>query len=97
MLDLGAQMTQVANQTRIFGLVPSARSRLEYGVYGGLFHGGGGGVGAFDDYLGALGLGRGVLVSVALIGLAALRHALGRSRGVADGVRGAPVNEMEPV
>lgn len=27
-LDLGAQMTQVANQTRIFGLVPSARSRL---------------------------------------------------------------------
>ncbi len=27
-LDVGAQMTQVANQTRIFGLVPSARSRL---------------------------------------------------------------------
>jgi predicted MFS family arabinose efflux permease len=27
-LDLGAQMIQVANQTRIFGLVPSARSRL---------------------------------------------------------------------
>jgi predicted MFS family arabinose efflux permease len=27
-LDMGAQMTQVANQTRIFGLVPSARSRL---------------------------------------------------------------------
>jgi predicted MFS family arabinose efflux permease len=26
-LDMGAQMTQVANQTRIFGLVPSARSR----------------------------------------------------------------------
>jgi len=26
-LDLGAQMCQVANQTRIFGLVPSARSR----------------------------------------------------------------------
>ncbi|MDQ2834625.1 MAG: MFS transporter [Acidobacteriota bacterium] len=28
LLDMGAQMTQVANQTRIFGLVPSARSRL---------------------------------------------------------------------
>ena len=28
LLDCGAQMTQVANQTRIFGLVPSARSRL---------------------------------------------------------------------
>ena len=27
-LDVGAQMTQVANQTRIFGLDPSARSRL---------------------------------------------------------------------
>ena len=27
-LDVGAQLTQVANQTRIFGLVPSARSRL---------------------------------------------------------------------
>jgi predicted MFS family arabinose efflux permease len=27
-LDMGAQMTQVANQTRIFGLVPSARSRI---------------------------------------------------------------------
>jgi predicted MFS family arabinose efflux permease len=27
-LDMGAQMAQVANQTRIFGLVPSARSRL---------------------------------------------------------------------
>ena len=27
-LDVGAQMAQIANQTRIFGLVPSARSRL---------------------------------------------------------------------
>ena len=27
-LDIGAQMTQVSNQTRIFGLVPSARSRI---------------------------------------------------------------------
>lgn len=27
-LDMGAQFTQVGNQTRIFGLVPSARSRL---------------------------------------------------------------------
>jgi predicted MFS family arabinose efflux permease len=27
-LDMGAQLAQVANQTRIFGLVPSARSRL---------------------------------------------------------------------
>lgn len=27
-LDIGAQMTQIANQTRIFGLIPSARSRI---------------------------------------------------------------------
>ncbi len=27
-LDVGAQMTQVANQTRIFGLLPAARSRI---------------------------------------------------------------------
>jgi predicted MFS family arabinose efflux permease len=27
-LDMGAQIVQIANQTRIFGLVPSARSRL---------------------------------------------------------------------
>jgi predicted MFS family arabinose efflux permease len=27
-LDMGAQLTQVGNQTRIFGLVPSARSRI---------------------------------------------------------------------
>ena len=27
-LDMGAQLSQVGNQTRIFGLVPSARSRL---------------------------------------------------------------------
>lgn len=28
LLDIGTQTTQIANQTRIFGLVPSARSRL---------------------------------------------------------------------
>jgi len=27
-LDIGAQMTQISNQTRIFGLIPSARSRI---------------------------------------------------------------------
>jgi predicted MFS family arabinose efflux permease len=38
-LDIGAQMTQIANQTRILGLVPSARSRLNT-VYMVLYFGG---------------------------------------------------------
>jgi predicted MFS family arabinose efflux permease len=38
-LDMGAQMTQVANQTRIFGLVPSARSRINT-VYMTVYFGG---------------------------------------------------------
>ena len=38
-LDMGAQMTQVANQTRIFGLMPSARSRINT-VYMTVYFGG---------------------------------------------------------
>jgi hypothetical protein len=38
-LDMGAQMTQVANQTRIFGLDPSARSRINT-VYMTMYFGG---------------------------------------------------------
>jgi MFS family permease len=38
-LDMGAQMCQVANQTRIFGLDPSARSRLNT-VYMTVYFGG---------------------------------------------------------
>jgi predicted MFS family arabinose efflux permease len=42
-LDMGAQMTQVANQTRIFGLVPSARSRINTVYMTVYFTGGAGG------------------------------------------------------
>ena len=52
-LDMGAQMVQVANQTRIFGLVPGAEP-VEHGVYDGLLQWGGGGVGTIDDCVGAL-------------------------------------------
>jgi predicted MFS family arabinose efflux permease len=82
-LDLGAQATQIANQTRIFGLEPGARGRINTiymtvyflgGSLGSLFstmawaHWGWGGVCA-------LGLG--------LLGLAALRHATGVRAGAA--------------
>jgi len=46
-LDIGMQMAQVANQTRIFGLVSSARSRLNT-VYMTLFFVGGRSIGACD-------------------------------------------------
>jgi predicted MFS family arabinose efflux permease len=77
-LDMGAQLTQVANQTRIFGLVPSARSRLNT-VYMTIYFAGA----ALGSVLsttvwerwkwdGVCGL------ALALIALAGLRHALGR-------------------
>jgi predicted MFS family arabinose efflux permease len=84
-LDLGAQANQIANQTRIFGLVPGARGRINTvymttyflgGSLGSLFstiawaHWGWGGVCA-------LGLG--------LLGLAALRHAPGMRAAAAVG------------
>jgi MFS family permease len=39
LLDMGAQMTQIANQTRIFGINPDARSRLNT-VYMVIYFGG---------------------------------------------------------
>ena len=76
-LDTGAQITQVANQTRIFGLVPSARSRLNT-VYMTLYFGGA----ALGSWLSSLiwlhfqwnGV---CLLALAFMGLAALRHATG--------------------
>jgi predicted MFS family arabinose efflux permease len=76
-LDVGAQLSQVANQTRIFGLVPSARSRLNT-VYMTIYFAGAA-VGsalstvAWDRWRwnGVCGL------ALSLIALAGLRHALG--------------------
>ena len=53
-LDMGAQMTQVANQTRIFGLVPAARSRLNTVYMTVYFSGAAIGVRSGDYRLGAL-------------------------------------------
>ena len=80
-LDTGAQMTQVANQTRIFGLVPSARSRLNT-VYMTLYFSGA----ALGSWLSAMvwlhfewnGV---CALALGFIGLAALRHATGQKSG----------------
>jgi len=76
-LDVGAQLAQVANQTRIFGLVPSARSRLNT-VYMTVYFAGG----ALGSTLSTVAWERwqwnGVCVlALGLIGLAALGHAMG--------------------
>jgi predicted MFS family arabinose efflux permease len=76
-LDIGAQLAQISNQTRIFGLVTSARSRLNT-VYMTMYFAGGA-VGsalatvAWDrwHWNGVCGL------ALALISLAGLRHAFG--------------------
>jgi predicted MFS family arabinose efflux permease len=76
-LDIGAQMTQVANQTRIFGLVASARSRLNT-VYMVLYFSGA----ALGSWLSSLTWSRwgwnGVcLLALAFMALAILRHVTG--------------------
>ena len=80
-LDMGAQMTQVANQTRIFGLDASARSRLNT-VYMTVYFSGA----AVGSALATVAWGRwqwtGVSVlALGLIALAFLRHALGDKSG----------------
>jgi len=80
-LDVGAQMTQVANQTRIFGLVPSARSRLNT-VYMVVYFSGA----AIGSVLSTLAWVRwqwnGVCgLAIGLIALAALRHITGLPEG----------------
>jgi predicted MFS family arabinose efflux permease len=76
-LDVGAQLTQVANQTRIFGLVPSARSRLNT-VYMTVYFAGA----ALGSVLSTVAWDRwkwdGVCgMALAMIALAGLQHALG--------------------
>jgi predicted MFS family arabinose efflux permease len=91
-LDIGAQMTQVANQTRIFGLMPSARSRLNT-VYMVLYFSGA----AVGSWLSSLAWSRwgwnGVCaLALAFLSLAGLRH----TTGVKAEVRGEQRNEAEP-
>ena len=82
-LDMGAQMTQVANQTRIFGLVPSARSRLNT-VYMTVYFSGAAAGSALATIAWVHWGWNGVcLLALVLIALAALWHATGH-RGTED-------------
>jgi predicted MFS family arabinose efflux permease len=82
-LDVGAQMTQVANQTRIFGLVPSARSRLNT-VYMTVYFSGAAAGSALATIAWVHWQWNGVCVlALGLIGVAALWHVTGH-RGVGD-------------
>ena len=82
-LDMGAQMTQVANQTRIFGLDPSARSRLNT-VYMTVYFTGAAAGSALATIAWVHWRWNGVCVlALGLIALAAIVHATGH-RGVGD-------------
>jgi predicted MFS family arabinose efflux permease len=79
LLDMGAQLAQVANQTRIFGLVPSARSRLNT-VYMTIYFSGAAIGSALSTMAWARWKWNGVCgLALGLIALGALRHALGSS------------------
>jgi predicted MFS family arabinose efflux permease len=92
-LDMGAQMTQVANQTRIFGLMPSARSRINT-VYMTVYFTGAAAGSALATIAWVHGRWNGVcLLALGLIGLAAVRHATGRRGGDHNDRVSAPVED----
>jgi len=95
-LDVGAQMMQVGNQTRIFGLGAEARSRLNT-IYMTMYFAGG----AMGSALAGVAWSRwgwdGVCVlALGLIGLAGLRHATGFSRNHVEDLVQIPAGEREP-
>ncbi|HEY6374501.1 MAG TPA: MFS transporter [Edaphobacter sp.] len=76
-LDVGAQMTQVANQTRIFGLAPGARGRINT-VYMTVYFTGAAVGSALATRAWVCWQWNGVCaLAIGLIALAALRHATG--------------------
>jgi predicted MFS family arabinose efflux permease len=95
-LDVGAQMMQVANQTRIFGLGAQARSRLNT-IYMTMYFVGG----ALGSALATLAWSRwqwdGVCaLELAFLAAAGVRHATGFSRGHPQPVVHMPASESEP-
>jgi predicted MFS family arabinose efflux permease len=79
-LDVGAQLTQIANQTRIFGLVPSARSRINT-VYMVVYFSGAAAGSALSTLAWARWEWNGVCgLAILMLGAAALRHVTGLRR-----------------
>ena len=77
LLDGGAQMNQLANQTRIFGLMPSARSRINT-IYMTVYFGGAAVGSALSTIAWVRWQWNGVCaLGLTFIGFAALRHAMG--------------------
>jgi predicted MFS family arabinose efflux permease len=77
LLDIGAQLSQIGNQTRIFGLVPSARSRLNT-VYMTMYFSGAAIGSALSTMAWVRWQWNGVCaLAIGLIALAGLGHALG--------------------
>jgi predicted MFS family arabinose efflux permease len=96
-LDIGAQMMQVANQTRIFGLGEEWRSRLNT-IYMTMYFIGG----AAGSALAGLAWSRwqwdGVCVlALGMIALAGLRHVTGYSRRHVEALVHVAVGQQEPV
>jgi predicted MFS family arabinose efflux permease len=100
-LDMGAQMMQVANQTRIFGLVPSARSRINT-VYMTIYFAGAAIGSALATIAWTHWNWNGVCaLALGLITLGAIRHATGRRDRSTDGRDGTTsgrsmVHEEDP-
>jgi predicted MFS family arabinose efflux permease len=82
-LDVGAQMMQVGNQTRIFGLDPSARSRINT-VFMTMYFTGGAVGSALASWTWSRWQWNGVSVlALSLVAAAGLWHAIGARRGAA--------------
>jgi predicted MFS family arabinose efflux permease len=83
-LDMGAQMMQVGNQTRIFSLDQSARSRINT-VYMTMYFAGGAIGSALASWTWSRWQWNGVCaLALSLVALAGLRHVAGSPRGPAD-------------
>jgi predicted MFS family arabinose efflux permease len=95
-LDVGAQMMQVGNQTRIFGLGTEARSRLNTIYMTVYFAGGAVGSALAGVAWSRWGWGGVCALALGLIGLAGLRHATGYSRKHVEAVVHVPAAEQEP-
>jgi predicted MFS family arabinose efflux permease len=95
-LDVGAQMMQVSNQTRIFGLGADARSRLNT-IYMTMYFTGG----AVGSALAGLAWSRwgwdGVCgLALGMIALAGARHLTGYSRRHVESAVTLPAGQQEP-